>query len=475
MNRNKKLGKNIVLISIGNFGSKLLVFFLVPLYTRYLSTSEFGIAEIITTTISLLVPILTLQITPAMMRFALDKEANHKKIFMVGCAIQLVGLLIMLILSPIILLFEILRPYYLYFVLYYITFVLYNCFIDFARGIDKVKVYTVGGICQTMVLVASNVVALVFLHTSLDGYLLSFSIAYGTAAAVVFILGHMQNYVSFNKRYLDKSLCKKLLDYSVPMIPNSISWWISNSSNKYILAIFCSTSTIGLFSIAFKIPTMLSLCNSIFMSAWILSAVEGFGSEETRIFFSSTFRRLAHLLFVVAGIIIAFNDILAKILYSDDFVTAKVYVPILTLSVLFHAFAEFFGSVYTASKNTKMLFYSSFFGAIINIAFSFALIPLIDAYGAALATMSSYVVILLLRGFHSRRFLAIEIDKTNLISSISILAIMCVLHTIQFRYAFISGIVLLLILMIINRNLFNDVYSLVIRLATYEKSKSRIM
>ena len=69
----KKLVKNTLLLMLGNFSSKLLVFLMVPLYTSVLTTAEYATSDLLTTTINLLYPFATLMISTAVMRFCLDK------------------------------------------------------------------------------------------------------------------------------------------------------------------------------------------------------------------------------------------------------------------------------------------------------------------------------------------------------------------------------------------------------------------
>lgn len=66
--------QNTLLLTLSSFGSKLLSFFLVPLYTNVLSTAEYGISDIITTSSTLLVYTLTLHIGSAVLRFGIDKN-----------------------------------------------------------------------------------------------------------------------------------------------------------------------------------------------------------------------------------------------------------------------------------------------------------------------------------------------------------------------------------------------------------------
>lgn len=461
MNRNKKLGINVILMAISSFGSKLLTFFLVPLYTSYLTTAEYGISDLITTTTSLLAPVFTLTIGEAVLRYALDEETSKEQVFRIGLFIHIIGFLVLMCISPLILKIKLLKAYYIYFVLYYFSFTIYSFFSLFCRGIGKVTVFTISGIIQTLSMVITNLVSLIILDMGIYGYLLSYIVSNFVGMFLLISLGKMWKYFKIGK--LDSKLTKEMLLYSIPMIPNSISWWISNSSDKYILTYICGATVTGIYSVSYKIPTILSVCYGVFMSAWRLSAVDDFGSKETERFYGSILTKLIKGLIVMAGGIVLFNKILAKFLYAKDFYSAREFVPVLVIAFLLHGLGEFYGSVYTSAKSTSMLFYSSFIGAILNIILNIILIPEFKGMGAALATLISYGVILMVRAIHSRKIMRISIPILNIICSSSIFVAMSIIQTIDFTGAFIVSAVLFVILAFLNKDMIVEMIELILK------------
>ena len=160
MSNYKKLGKNVLLLTIGSFSSKLLSFFFVPFYTYVLSTAEYGIADLITTTVSLLFPFFTCIISEAAMRFAQEKENDEEMIFEIGMLIWVAGLVILLILSPVFCLVSTIKPYWGLILLYYIGYSLYTNFGYFLRGIEKVSVFAIAGILNTVISIGCNLLFL---------------------------------------------------------------------------------------------------------------------------------------------------------------------------------------------------------------------------------------------------------------------------------------------------------------------------
>ena len=83
-NQYKYLMKNTGILTLSNFSSKILVFLLVPLYTSTLATSEYGIYDLVLSTIQLLFPLLTLNIADGVMRFSMEKSHEKNEIISIA-------------------------------------------------------------------------------------------------------------------------------------------------------------------------------------------------------------------------------------------------------------------------------------------------------------------------------------------------------------------------------------------------------
>lgn len=87
----KELLSNTLLFTVANLGSKLMVFLMVPLYTAVLSTDEYGIADMVQTTATMLIPILTAMIAEGVLRFCFLKEYSSNEVFSIGIRMTLFG------------------------------------------------------------------------------------------------------------------------------------------------------------------------------------------------------------------------------------------------------------------------------------------------------------------------------------------------------------------------------------------------
>ena len=453
MSSYRKLGKNMLSLTIGNFASKLLSFLFVPFYTAVLTTAEYGTADLVTTTVTLLFPFFSLIICESMMRFALDSEEDSSKVFQNGMIVWIAGLLILIALSPVLLLVNALKNYIILVVLYYLGYSLNQNVGYFCRGDEKVVLYTISGIVATAVTIGLNLVFLLWLKLGVNGYLMASIIANISSSAVMVLGGKLYRYKLSFKTY-DKDLMKRMLRYSIPMIPNSASWWVSNSSDKYILIAFAGVDVNGVYSVAYKIPTIITIVTSIFATAWRISAVEKFGSEESRKFYSDVYGMYVTLTICMASALLVINKPLARFLFSKDFYQAWQYVPVLLAASVIHAYCEFFGTLYTSAMKTKMLFYSTVIGALTNIVLNLLMIPTMGALGAAIATMSSYLVVWLIRMIHSSKIMKLEYHYFDDVVCFTLVLIQVVIASVTVEYeVLISAVIFLMIIVVRKKNI----------------------
>ena len=451
MNKYVKLGKNISYITIGNFASKILSFFMVPFYTAVLTTNEFGVADLMTTTVNMILPFFTLLVSEALLRFSLENSYDKTSVCSTGLVLLIVGTSFFLLLSPLIFLFKSLSSFYLLFVLYYLVTAIHTAIAYFSRGVEKVKVYSVAGVLHTFVFILLNIFFLLGLKIGVTGYLLSMILSSVVSSLYLVLGARLYKYVSFRK--FDKRLLNEMLSYSLPLIPNSLSWWISNSSDKYILTFICGISVTGIYSVSQRIPSLFATVSTIFMGAWQISAYEDFGTKESEAFFSNVYRCYSSFNTLMVSFLICFTKPLAGILFSNEFYNGWKFVPILLIAFLFHSMSGFIGTVYTSAKKTKMIFYTTLLAASINVLFNIILISFIGGQGAAIATFFSYFVIWLVRMINSYKILKLKWNVAGDIISyiILIIQIILILSDAGIIYT-LSAWGMLGVLLIINKN-----------------------
>lgn len=432
--------KNLITIFIGSFATKLVSFLLVPLYTGVLSTDEFGSVDVAITTSSLLLPLFTGVIFEAVLRFSLDNTKNKSQVFSVAMYIDILGVAIFMVLSPLVFIYPPLSEYYLYFVLYFIALVFNDTLLYFARGLNEIKKYTVSSVIQTVVLCILNLYFLLVIKIGVQGYFLSYIISTLASSVSIWFLVKMNRYL-IKLKSIDKKLTKEMLKYSLPLIPNTISWWISSSSDRYFIVAMCGIASNGVYAIASKIPTVISLGTSIFNTAWQISAVEEYGTEESKKKFSRMCFDYFSIILILGSGLIVFTKLMALILFKQDFFSAWIFVPPLVIASCFHAFSTFFGSVFTTTKNTKYMSITTFIGAVLNIIMNYYFILFWGVFGAAIATLVSYLIVYILRFVLAIRLYSFKVNVINDSICVVLLIVQMIVVCTQFWNVYLISII----------------------------------
>ncbi len=410
MNRYKYLFKNIGLLTLSSFATKLLSFFLVPLYTNVLSTTDYGTYDLLNTTVGVLIPVLTLNVQDAVIRFAMDKQQNRKSIVSVAVRILLVSNAIVaagLVLNSIFGLSTLVKEYAIFFFAMFFVQSVYGVITYYVRGIDRIADLSVSSVLASAFTICFNIIFLVVFKWGLAGYFLANII--GPLAQIIYLVIRADMIHDTDLKADFSKEKKAMLDYSKPMIANSVAWWINNGSDRYVVIFFCGVAENGIYSVASKIPSILNIFQSIFSQAWTLSAVKDFDPEDKNGFFANTYRAYNCIMVLICSAIIVGDRILAHFLYAKDFYVAWRYVPWLTIAIVFGSLSGYIGGFFSAVKNSKIFAQSTVIGAVSNVILNLILTPIIGALGAAIATAVCYFIVWAIRYWHSKRFIKLRI------------------------------------------------------------------
>lgn len=411
------------LLTISNFSSKLLSFLLVPLYTSVLTTKDYGIYDIFNTTIMLLIPILTMGIIESVLRFPLENRENSEVIYLVGLKHVLRGFFILIIVCGINYVYtfsDTLLKYNIFFIFLYITAVVSQMLQNFARGIEKVSSLAVSGILSSIAVISLNILFLLYLDLGLVGYFLANIL--GMVISIIYLVFSLGVWKYKLSRKIDKKLEKEMLNYSIPTIANSISWWVNNAADRYIIISLFGLATNGIYSVSYKIPSIMNVFQTIFNQAWTISAVQEFDKNDSNGFYKNVYSGTNFVMITVCSILILLTKVLARLLYKNQFYSAWTYVPYLLISILFGVLCGVLGGVYTATKDSKKLGSSTVIGAVVNVIAGYLLSVLIGPIGAALGTLLSYIIVWLIRLVDVKKYMKLRINlKRDVISYVVLL------------------------------------------------------
>ena len=420
MNKKKQLAKNTIIIFFGRVCTQLISFFLLPLYTSYLATKEYGTVDLIQTYVTLLVPIITLELEMSIFRFLIDSRKSEKEtnklisnnFFILGISLSIFSILYIIVSSFVTI------PYRWLILVDIIVCVLSGNFLQVARGFGKTLDYAISCILTGLTTVISNIILICFVHMQAEGMIISMALANFICSLYLFI--RLKLYSKINFKIVDFKQIKEMYKYSLPLIPNGISWWIVNVSDRSIISIVLGASANGLYAISNKFPTIISSLTGVFNLSWSESAALHINSSDRDEFFSDITNTVLRLFMALGVGMLACMPFVFPILIDVKYNDAYNYIPFLVLGTVFNVAICLYSQVYLAKKLSKQVASTAIVGAIINILINVIFIKQIGLYAAAISTMISYFVMMVYRNFDLKKYVNIKIEKKLIIESIII-------------------------------------------------------
>lgn len=425
-NKYRTLLDNTFLLSLGTFGSKILTFVMVRFYTGVLTPSDYGTADLIMQTANLLLPVVSLGITNGVFRFALDRKEHRKSIFSAGLYTILLGSLILLAAGPLLSRSEDLHEYVELICAYTLASCLHSLCAQYIRAEGKTALFAGQGIFNTALVIWFNILFLQVFRLGVFGYVMSVVVADGICTGYLVLREKLWKLLVPKP---DDSVTKAMLRYSIPLIPATIFWWITSVSDRYMVTWFLGTEANGLYAVACKIPTILSLLSTIFMEAWQFSAIsEATGDREVHIrFYSQVWGFFLSAMMLVGSVMIVLCRLEIRVLAAQSYYSAWQYVPVLAMAMVFSAFSSFMNSVYVVMEKSHLSLWTAVWGAGANILMNLWLIPRIGIQGAAIATLVSYLMCFGIRAVSARRLIPFRLYPGRLMVSTGLLMLQSLL------------------------------------------------
>lgn len=453
MNSYKKLVGNSFIFGIGTMGSRLVSIILVPLYTYYLSTSEYGTVDLVSTTVTMLLPIISASVFEAVLRFIMDKDKSTDSILTNSILIAAIGYFIVLMLFPVLNYLGLFGENLIYLYLLLFVQIFERIFAQYTRAIGKIKIFALNGIIQTLSTGLLNIFFLVNLGLGIHGYFGAMILS--STISILFLNVTTKAYKNIRLNKFNNIISKELLSYSVPMIPNTLMWWLINASSRYFIFFFAGVNANGIFAVASKIPSVINLVNQVFTQAWQLSAIEEYENENKSVFYSNVFGYLSSVMFLGTSAIIVIVKIIFDLFFAADYFVAWRVVPFLLLGAVFSCFSGFLGTNYIAAKQTKGVFKTSVYGGIASLILNLIFIPILGIVGAGVSSMISFFIMFIIRYFDTKRYIEMNINWKKFFINIAIIFVQIGVLFISFpkESELLFEILLFIILFLFNRSL----------------------
>ncbi|WP_314059258.1 polysaccharide biosynthesis C-terminal domain-containing protein [uncultured Vagococcus sp.] len=394
MEKYKKLASNTLIFSIGNFGSKFISFFLTPFFTLYLTPKQLGEADYYGTLVNLIVPIVTVNIFEALLRFTISERYLKREYL--ATAMKIYGMIVITVLiissgSAIITG----KTYILLIVGMVVVQGYYQIILQYIRALNKLTLFAGSGLFFSVLLFGTNYLFLAHYHLGVKGYLYAYISAYMIILVMLIVKENILQIVFQTSFSL--ALAKEMLRYCLPLIPNSLLWWVISVSDRFLIIHYIGLSAAGMYVVANKIPIVISMFYQVFNQAWQLSIIEMTHEKERQVYYNQLFGIIFCLLMVVYSVSLLVLEPVVRSLIHPAFFESIKYVPWLLLSVIMSSLSTFVGAKYLVSKRTNQLFITSLVGAIVNLALNLVLIQPLGMIGTGISTFVSYLIVLFLR------------------------------------------------------------------------------
>lgn len=443
MSKGKDLAKNTAIVSIGKICTQLITFLLLPVYTAVLSNEEYGVVDLLNTLTSLLLPIVTLQIEQGIFRYLIDcRENNEKQIKLITTIIRfmiiqsIACIVIFLCVSPFI------HNEYKYFLMANLLMGIFSSLLlQICRGLGDNATYAIGSFITGAFTVVLNVIFIVAFRWGAYGMLGATAISNFICAVYIFLKRKIYKYIK--PKQFDKTILKEIIKYSVPLIPNMISWWIVSASDRTIISAVIGIAQNGIYSAANKFSGVFTTLYSVFNLTWTESASININSEDRDEFFSKILDFVIRFFGCLCLGTIAVMPFAFNILINEKFAEAYYQIPILILGSVFNILVSFVGSIYVAKKLTKEIAKTSIISAVINIFVNIALIKSIGLYAASISTVIAYALMFIYRWIDVKKYVKFNVNKILMFALIIMYGV--TIFTYYLKNTMISVVVLVIV------------------------------
>ncbi len=400
----QKFARDIGFIGIVQVLTSLGTFFLLPIITKSLGTYYYGLWAQINTTVSLISPFALMGLSMGLIRF-LSSETDIKKIretvysilFFVTGSGFLASFLLYIFAKPLAILgFK--DPGATYFIqagsLLILLSVIEPVSLFYFRVFRQIKKFSYFTLFEAF---GKLFFILVLLKM---GYGLLGVIAATLLVQSVIVLIAFMTILSQIGFVIPRFVyIKEYLEFSLPLTPNALIRWVTESSDRYLVTYFLGLTSVGVYSAACSIGSLIQLFVSPLQLILLPELAKLFDEnkiDELTIYMSYSLR---YFLFISIPAVFGLSALakpLLGIFTTEDFFSGWSVIPIIAFSGLLAGVVQIFINTLFIVKKTKAQTYINVAAAVLNLLINFLIIPSVGIVGAAISTLLSYFLMAIL-------------------------------------------------------------------------------
>lgn len=393
----KRLAIHTSIYGVASALNASLSFILTPLYARYLIPADFGIVTIFTITATFAATLFQLGTGTAIFRSVIQREIDKKIVlstafyFTWGLILPFLGMCLLLSGPLSRLLSESLPARSL---LLSMAFITAACDAVVTIPLAKLRieersvVYSLLACGNLLLGLSLNIYFVAVVHMGIRGILIANLLRSGVYMFVsTFIL------IPDLRPLFSYSEVKELVRFGAPLIPISIAGLILSVADRYFLQHFTSMTEVGIYSVGYKLGSLLQLPIGAFQIAWPTIMFAVYKTPQAKSFYARLLTYFCLLLGTLTLAIAIFAREIIHVIAAPEYFNAWQIVPIVALSQIA------LGTVYATAvginvrKRPENLMFAWFLGVGVHITLNFVLISRYGMLGAALSTLAGYTTV----------------------------------------------------------------------------------
>lgn len=426
-----RLIRNTGVIAVGGMATKLVQFLLLPLYTTTLSTSEYGVVDYVNTIALFLVPVVSVLMDEALFRFLIDcrTDSERRRAVTCSCAAMAAGCTLFAVGALIVGL--VVRPGNLAWV---VALVVAQALLQMTgavlRGFGETPSYALMNFIASAVTVVLNVVFIAIFRWGVAGMLSATVIAQGGTSLAFLARERAWRYVDLSS--FDAPYAARLVRYALPLVPNKVSWTIMNMVDRLIIMNVMGADPAGVYAVSYKFPNVMDTVYGFFYQSWKESSARALASEGDEVaFYNSVYRALRRFMASVVLLMTALMPLAYGLLVEEDYGEGMLYVPILLLATYYSNISGFYGGIFTAHRDTRVMGTTTVASALLCLILCLFLIPAVGLWGASVATLAATFTVNEYRLARVRRYADLDADIRG--RAVAFLAL-CVVLALYYAY-----------------------------------------
>ena len=402
--RSSKFLKDLGIYAIGNLGAKIITFAMVAVYTHYINKGDMGYYDLCLTIIFLLIPFVTLQLRDGAFRFLLetDDSEQRSKIITFIYRTLVTSIIVSLVVTFMLAMFTSIE-YVWYCFLLLIAMSFFEVITQVARGLGKNVEFVATGIISSLGIFVFSILFVVILPWGITGIFIANILA--RIVALAYLEWRMKIIATYFKFSINiKQVTRDLIKYSLPLLPGSLCWWLTGSSDRWFINHFLGIEVNGVYAVAFRFNSIVYILATIFYQAWQETAILQYNSPDRDKFFSKMFNTYICVLTILLTLYSFILKVFYPIIVDANYQESANYLYLMGISAVIFALSAFFDMGYQCAKDTISTLPAIVMAAIVNIVCNIVLVKNFGVYGAIATSIITYLLLFLWRLHDMKRY-----------------------------------------------------------------------